>query len=252
MKDRVVPWLQKFADMFGKEKTTPAEEAAAGAMLEAGMAIIATDKEQTKATEAQSGAIKLAVNNWEFTKRTLPFASLNTMASQDYSQSSGKAVRAGWDTIDDILDYKPKDIRKAYEQNKTLTAEQREASIKDALDIQSRIQYMKNRLKDARLLSFLTNKKTEDMDKLLMLSIQQGLYGGSNWQEQFDSFIEAALSKGSTGTEEAILEALNKIADNTEAANALLAKKDFWAMVENAVGVEKANEIRSKVANRAY
>lgn len=254
MKEKVVPWFQKFADLFGKEEESPAEAEAGDAMLEAGMAVIATDKDRKQTIENQSGTLKLSQGDWSFKVHELPFKTLNQWASQDYSQNKGEVFKAAWGRMEDILDYSPADISKSFNKNKDLTKEQKAASIKAALDTQSRLQYMRDRLDDTGLLSFITNRKTEDVDKLIMLSVQQGLYGGENWQEQFDSFIENALKVGSSGSnmDEAILEALNKIVNNTEAAKSLLDEKDFWVMVANAVGTDKANEIRDNVANRAY
>ena len=158
----------------------------------------------------------------------------------------GRAARAVWDFYDRIAKTTDEEINAIDPDNK--------AWQQGTKSVRERVKYMRKRLSDTGLDTFLEDTKSDYIDQQLLRAMQMGAYGGANWQENFDSYIERVISKANVSDiDEKIYEVLEKIAQNTEVAQAFTGMEDPWIFIANLVGSDKAAEMRQSLTtvNRA-
>ena len=170
---------------------------------------------------------------------SLGVKSWTTWISGDVTQR-GKAARAVWDEYGRIAKTTDREIEAIDPADK--------AWQEGVKDVRKRVQYMRKRIEDTGLVDFLNNATDEYIDQQLLRAMQMGAYGGKDWQQNFDAYIERVLARGNYGDmDEKIYAVLEKIATNTEVAKAFAGMEDPWIFIANVVGSDKAAEMRQSL-----
>ena len=238
LQDTVIPWFEQIIRRIKHKET--AQDLAEQAMVDVSWAVMnnigarnaAIANQDVRYTNyaAQTGG--LGVKNW-------------TQWVGGNVTQRGKGARAVWDLYGRIAKTSDEEIAAIDPANKQWQS--------DTIDVRDRVAYMRKRLQDTNLSGFLTNAKDEYIDTQLLRAMQMGAYGGADWQQNFDAYIERVLARGNAGDmDEKIYTVLEKIATNIDVANAFAAMEDPWIFIANVVGSDKAAEMRQSLttANR--
>lgn len=228
MKDKVVPWFQRFVRYATRtEDEKKADEAADGIIFSMGMGGI---KNRNKRIEDQSG---YAWFNYKAPPpEKLGGGRLGQLLSSDYSDRQGKQAQRTWDDFNEIAKMKDSDFK----------------DMPNALKAKKRIAVMVQKLKDTKLDTFLKNTNDEAMDAYLIKAIQRGANSTDpEWEKQFDDYIDKVLGIGTNGEIlSEIVGVLSQIAENTGAAAQMGKNDKFWETLGWYLGQGKAEELRNQ------
>jgi hypothetical protein len=241
MKDKIVPWFEQLISLLGLDET-PEQREAGKAITELSVILSGNDRDKVIAKAINKNNALADVPGYKAQNGPIAYHSYWGSWFGGKVEQTGRAANAIWNLYGRVADYSDKDIEAIENPTQRMATK----------DVVERVRKMRGKLDDVGLAHFLTDTKSEDIDKYLLRAMQVGVYSNSpNWEANFDSYIDSILKLGLRGnTDDEIIKLLERIATNTEFSEEVTKNDKFWEIITLQYGSAVAEDWRSKLANR--
>lgn len=241
MKDKIVPWFEQLISLLGLDET-PAQREAGKAITDLSMILLGSDRDKAIAKAINKNNALADVPGYKAQNGPIAYHSYWGSWFGGKVEQTGRAANAIWNLYGQVADYSNKDIEAIENPTQRMATK----------DVVERVRKMRGKLDDVGLAHFLSDTKSEDIDKYLLRAMQVGVYSNSpNWEANFDNYIDSILKLGLRGnTDDEIIKLLERIATNTEFSEEVTKNDKFWEIITLQYGSAVAEDWRSKLANR--